>query len=47
MVELKAEEHCRDCLEFVPEAETPICRNNDKIGSYTAVLHANWNLCAH
>lgn len=46
MIELKVDEYCHDCPEFVPESCKLIGRNDDKLETYTAVLCANWNLCA-
>ena len=46
MIELKVDEYCHDCPEFVPESSKLIGRNDDKLETYTAVLCANWNLCA-
>ena len=46
MIELKVDEYCHDCPEFVPESCKLIGRNDEKLETYTAVLCENWNLCA-
>lgn len=46
MIELKVDEYCHDCPEFVPESDKLFRSNNGKLETYTAVFCMNCNLCA-
>lgn len=45
MIELKVDEYCHDCPEFVPESGKLFRSNNGKFETYTAVFCMNCNLC--
>ena len=45
MIELKVDEYCHDCPEFVPESDKLFRSNNGKFETYTAVFCMNCNLC--
>ena len=45
MIELKVDEYCHDCPEFVPESDKLLRSNNGKLETYTAVFCMNCNLC--
>lgn len=45
MIELKVDEYCHDCPEFVPGSDKLFSSNNGKLETYTAVFCMNCNLC--
>lgn len=45
MIELKVDEYCHACPEFVPESGKLFRSNNGKFETYTAVFCMNCNLC--
>ena len=46
MIELKVDEYCHDCPEFVPASDKLFRSNNGKLETYTAAFCMNCNLCA-